>query len=88
MPTELPNPVIRGKALPDVLLGYMRNAGCPIWPGTDGLTVNEVLRCYPQHATNGRVPDLQELLGRHNDLREALLAFFAGADSPCQRPNC
>jgi hypothetical protein len=88
MTNERPEPVVRAEALPDVLLGYLRDAGCPLWPGADGLTVNEVLRSYPHIAAAGRVPDLEELLRRHADLRDSLLAFFAGADPPNQRPKC
>jgi hypothetical protein len=88
MPNERPEPVVRAEALPDVLLGYLRDAGCPFWPGTDGLTVKEALGSYLQNAAVGRVPDLQELLRRHADLRDSLLAFFAGEDPPSQRHEC
>ena len=39
MPNERPKPVVRAETVPDVLLGYLRDAGCPLWPGTEGLTV-------------------------------------------------
>jgi hypothetical protein len=42
--------------------------------------VEAVLLSYPENAAAGRVPDRQELLQRHPDLREALLAFFADED--------
>jgi hypothetical protein len=55
-----------------------------LWPGADGLTVQEVLRSYPEHAAAGLVPDWQGLLRRHPDLREALLAFLADQHWPGQ----
>jgi hypothetical protein len=77
MPDEPPNSAARSERLREVLLGYLQAAGCPPWPGADGLTVEEVLLSYPANAADGRVPDRQELLEKHPDLREALLAFFA-----------
>jgi hypothetical protein len=85
MPDEHPKSAARSERLREVLLGYLQAAVYPLWPGTDGLTVEEVLLSYPQNAAAGRVPDWQELLRRHPDLREALLAFFANADGAGQR---
>jgi hypothetical protein len=84
MPDERPKSTARSEELREVLLGYLQAAGCPLWPGADGLTVAEVLLSYFPNAAAGRVPDRQELLQRHPDLREALLAFFADeAPSSC-----
>jgi hypothetical protein len=58
-----------------------------LWPGADGLTLQEVLRSYPDNAAVGLVPDRQELLRCHPDLREALLALFADKDWPGQTPG-
>ena len=80
MPDERPNLATHSERLREVLLGYLQAAGCPLWPGADGLTVEAVLLSYPENAAAGRVPDRQELLQRHPDLREALLAFFADED--------
>ena len=80
MVDERPNSTARSERLREVLLGYLQAAVFPLWPGTDGLTVDEVLLSYPQNAATGRVPDRQELLQRHPDLREALLTFFADED--------
>jgi hypothetical protein len=77
MPDERPKSAACSEGLREVLLGYLQAAGCPLWPGADGLTVEEVLLSYPANAAAGRVPDRQELLRRHPDLREALLVFFA-----------
>jgi hypothetical protein len=76
MPPTRPEQASCDDALLELLLQYMRNSDCPSWPGADGLTVPEVVRCYPQYAAIGRVPDLDFLLRRHTELREALLTFF------------
>jgi hypothetical protein len=54
----------------------LREAGCPAWPGTDGLTEEAVLRAYPHEARAGRVPGLKQLLDAHPDLRNELADFF------------
>jgi hypothetical protein len=87
MPDERPKSAARSAGLREALLGYLHAARCPLWPGADGLTVEEVLRSYPQNARAGRVPGRQELLRRHPHLREALLAFFADEDGARQRPG-
>ena len=74
----------RNERLREVLLGYLQAAGCPRWPGADGLMLEDALRSYPANAAAGRVPDRQELLRRHPELSEALLAFFASADADSQ----
>ncbi len=63
--------------LQEVLLGYMRAAGLPHWPGTDGLMLAEVLNCYPHAVAAGLVPGREELLLRHADLADALADVFA-----------
>ena len=80
MPDERPNSAARSERLREVLLGYLQAAGCPRWPGADGLMLEDALRSYPANAAAGLVPDRQELLRRHPDLRESLLAFFADED--------
>jgi hypothetical protein len=76
MPNESAESVVRRRRLRELLLGYLYAARAPLWPGADGLMAEEVLHSYAEHAAAGHVPDLQELLHRHPDLRDALLAFF------------
>jgi hypothetical protein len=63
----------------DVLLGYLRASAVSSWPGGDGLTVEDVLRHYPEAVVAGRVPGRQDLLRRHPDLADDVDAFFAEA---------
>ena len=80
MPHESLKAAVRDERLREVLLGYLQAAGCPRWPGADGLMLEDALRSYPANAAAGLVPDRQELLRRHPELCEALLAFFADED--------
>jgi hypothetical protein len=73
--------------LQELLLGYLQGTDAPLWPGVDGLTLEEVLRSYPEHAAAGRVPGQRELLRRHPELRDELLAFFAAKAGPGQTPG-
>jgi hypothetical protein len=60
----------------EVLLAYMKAADVTPWPGTDGLTLRDILLCYPQMMAAGLVPSRKELLQKHPNLREYLEAFF------------
>ena len=64
------------ESLREVLLAYLKAADLPQWPGTNGLTLRDVLRYYPQAMAAGRVPSRKELLRKHPHLREDLEAFF------------
>ena len=68
--------------LQEVLLGYLRAAGLPHWPGADGLMLAEVLNCYPHAAAAGLVPGREELLLRHVDLADALADVLAIRERP------
>jgi hypothetical protein len=73
----------RRRQLCELLLGYLRTADLPAWPGADGLTLEEVLRTYPVAAATGLVPNLALLLRRHPALKEELLVFFANHERQC-----
>lgn len=64
-----------GERLQEVLLGYLRD--CPSWPGTDGITVTEILSSYALLAERGRVPDRAGLLRRHPELTAEVEKYFA-----------
>jgi hypothetical protein len=62
--------------LQEVLLAYLLAPTAPKLPGADGLTVEDVLRSYPQAAAAGCVPNRGELVRRHPELTGALDTFF------------
>jgi hypothetical protein len=69
----------RRHRLQELLLGHLKSAGVPVWPGADSLALEDVLLTYPQAAAAGRVPGYEELAAAHPDLRAQLTAFFAAA---------
>ena len=58
--------------LPD----YLEASKAVGWPGTDGLTVSDILNGYPQASAAGKVPDGQELCRRHMELIAEIQALF------------
>jgi len=66
----------RGPLLEEVLLGYLQSNHAFPWPGTDGLTLADVLDSYRLAVARGWVPDRKELCRRHPELRDELAIFF------------
>jgi hypothetical protein len=63
----------------EVLLGYLQAQGGLRWPGSDSLTIEEVLASYTASAEKGHVPDEEELCQRHPRLTgEVRLLFTQG----------
>jgi hypothetical protein len=71
---------VRWRRLQELLLGHLRAANIPEWPGVDGVTLEVVLRTYPQGVADGRVPSPAQLLAEHPDLERQLAIFFMGQD--------
>ena len=67
------------RQLQEVLLGHLSAAVIPAWPGSDSLTLEEVLFAYPPAAAAGRVPGYEQLLAERPDLERQLIAFFTAA---------
>lgn len=64
------------RRLYDLLWDYLSNT-LDDWPGTDALTVEDVLRSYYRAAADqGIVPSFEELQRRHPELRKELEEFF------------
>ena len=63
--------------LREILLGYLQAAQVSAWPGGDGLTVEDVVACYPEAVARGEVPDRQQLLRQHPELDAELHAWLA-----------
>jgi hypothetical protein len=78
---------VRKARVRELLLGYLQAAAVPLWPGGDGLTLQDVLLSYPQAAAAGLVPDLWQLLRDHPALAEGLSAFFAEHGRPGADPS-
>jgi hypothetical protein len=59
-----------------ILLGYLQCRAACRWPGSDRISLDDVVGSYPQEAAAGRVPGLPELRRRFPDLDAALAAWF------------
>jgi hypothetical protein len=76
MTDPTPNQAVRDAAVRELLLGYLQRVKGLLWPGADGLTLEDLVRSYPQIAATGRVPTLQELHRQHPELADLLNAIF------------
>jgi hypothetical protein len=79
MNTPMPDPCVHPTSredLRELLLGYLQKIG---WPGTDGLTLDDVLRCYPRAMRRGGVPSAEQLLSTYPELAVELTAFFGSS---------
>jgi hypothetical protein len=68
------------RRLRELLLAYLQDAMLSAWPGTDGLTLDDVLDGYPQAVAAGEVPDWQQLLQQHHELAAELQDWLAVKD--------
>jgi hypothetical protein len=66
------------RRLQELLLRHLWAAHIPVWPGADGITLEAVLRSYPQAVADGCVPSPAQLLAEHPDLEQQLAIFFTG----------
>jgi hypothetical protein len=64
------------RALAEILLGYLQQPQVTVWPGSDALTVDEVLGSYLTIAAARQVPGPDELLELHPELAGELAVFF------------
>jgi hypothetical protein len=71
---------VRWRQLQELLLGHLSAAEMPVWPGADGLTLEEVLFTYSHAVAAGRVPGREQLLAQRPDLEKELAIFFAHQD--------
>jgi hypothetical protein len=77
MTNELADCVSRPPRLSAVLLAYLDGVAAPSLPGGDGLTLDDVLSCYPAAVVAGQVPDRRQLCERYPDLAGEVDAFFS-----------
>jgi hypothetical protein len=68
------------RRLRELLLAYLQAAMVSGWPGTDGLTVDDVLDGYPQAVAASEVPDWQQLLQQHHELAAELQDWLVAKD--------
>jgi hypothetical protein len=61
----------------ELLARHLLEAHGADWPGADGLTVEDVLRDYPQALAHGLVPGLEELARQYPELADELANFLA-----------
>jgi hypothetical protein len=78
---ELLDPDTRARVV-QLMADYLLASASAGWPGTDGLTQEEVVRAaYPRAVIAGHVPGVLELRDRHADLGDAISSFLAEVTS-------
>lgn len=59
-----------------LLIEYLHAECTHRWPGTDGLTQQDIVDQYPESCRLRKVPNREELCRRHFALRVEIAAFF------------
>jgi hypothetical protein len=67
---------LRTQQAQEVLLRCLQDSSTELWPGGDGLTIDDVLADYSAALAAGRVPDPHALQERYPELAGELAAFF------------
>jgi hypothetical protein len=80
MMADRSEPDSAGRRLRELLLAYLQATTVSAWPGTDGLTVDDILDGYPQAVAAGEVPEWQQLLQQHHELAAELQDWLAAKD--------
>jgi len=70
------------RPLLELLLNHLPAALGWLWPGADGLTVDDALGCYRAAAASGCVPGLNQLLRDHPQWNQDLVTFFGKPADP------
>jgi hypothetical protein len=78
-PSQLENCAER---LRELLLEYLRVTRVSTWPGADGLTVEDVLTCYPEAIGAWEVPDWRRFVRENPELEAAVQAYLAHSWRP------
>lgn len=74
--------------LQQLLLDLLKAGTVVNWPGADGITVDDVVNCYPQAIADGEVPGWHELQGRFPELADALQTLRSARGWLASRPCC
>ena len=69
-PVEAPR--VPDRRVQDLLVGYLQEKAADLWPGGDGLTVEDLVREYPGAVAAGLVPGRRQLVREHPELTSGL----------------
>jgi hypothetical protein len=70
----------RQQMLEEILLHLLQASAAFVWPGVDGLSLQDALESYWDALAAGRVPSRQELCRCYPELSDAIEAFFVLRD--------
>jgi hypothetical protein len=68
---------VQDRRIRAILLEHLLLVRFPCWPGSDSLTLDDVVRTYLEASQAGLVPDCAAICRKHPDLVEACRRLFA-----------